>query len=159
MDAVGLEPALVTLGAKGERLNGVWPSSDGAADYGSDGRGFKSLHPGKTSFGMVYGSPAARRRPGKRGSYVTIQQCSCACGGVWSPRRPVKAEIFAGSNPVRCAGFGGGSSWSSRSQVAIHGAESEAKRVHEPTFSGRQVEGGPCPAIHQGVQGPVAQFA
>lgn len=42
--AIGLEPALVTLGAKGERLNEVWPSSDGAADYGSEGRGFKSLH-------------------------------------------------------------------------------------------------------------------
>ena len=44
LDAVGLEPALVTLGAKGERLNEVWPSSDGAADYGSEGREFKSRH-------------------------------------------------------------------------------------------------------------------
>src|SRR5690606_8880695 len=113
LDAVGLDPALVTLGGKGERLNEVWPSSDGAADYGSEGRGFKSLHLGSTI------------------SYASWFRSS-------EEEHPIVIRKVAGSSPVGTAGFGGGFWWSSW----FTGPLSTRQRVRQSEFMSQPSPGG-----------------
>lgn len=137
----------------------VWPSWMGQPTTDRKDGGSNPSISTRPPDGSI-GSPAVRRRPGKRGSLFNstavrsnglVAQFGRALGchprgrGFKSRRdRWLRRQI-----PVEFVAH----------KATIHRAESEAKRVHEPTFSGRRVEGGPCPAIHQGVQGPVAQFA